>query len=228
MSISTLIVDDEYSGRTALKILIAKNFPSLFSKIYIASTLEEAIIKVSEENIALVFLDINLSGKSGFDLIAHLKPLTKVIFVTAYSEFAIQAIKNNAFDYILKPLNPTELKTAISKFQKSLHLENNDDKYLTIRSKGISIPLHISTIEYLKGNGPYSHIVLGDKVEYIVSKTLKTLSLQLGPTFIRIHKTHLVNSKFIKGYNKDSLITTNNICLPISRIGLKELELHFY
>ena len=116
--INVLIVDDEYSGRNSLKIILQAKAYGLINKITTSSNLGDAKIKVSSNDFQIVFLDIGLGNHSGFELLPYLSESTKVIFVTAYSEFAIQAIKQKAFDYILKPISPIELMGTINRYQK--------------------------------------------------------------------------------------------------------------
>jgi two-component system LytT family response regulator len=119
MKLHSLIVDDEHSGRISLKILLEQQFPYLFKKIITASSLDEAIEIVSKESFSICFLDIELNDRSGFDLLPYLPPETKVIFVTAYSEFAIRALREKAYDYLLKPINPAELVDCIQRLEKA-------------------------------------------------------------------------------------------------------------
>ncbi len=227
MKIKALIVDDEHSGRTSIKILLNKHYYYLFEAIETADSLNNAVKMIKESFYNICFLDIQLLNHSGFELLPYLSPKTKVVFVTAYSEFAIKAIKEQAFDYILKPLNPLELKTCISRYEKE-HLNNgNAINYLFIKEQGETIPIQLSDIEYLEADGAYSVICLIKGKSYTTAKTLKTITASLGEDFIRIHKSYIVNKAMIKSYKKDSLTTIHNKCLPVSRAGAKELSQHF-
>ncbi|MBK9381483.1 MAG: response regulator [Chitinophagaceae bacterium] len=224
MKIKAIIVDDEHSGRASIRILLKKHFTYLFEKIDIASTLSEAQKKIKEEFYHICFLDIQLGNFSGFDLLPCLQAKTKVIFVTAYSEHAIRAIKESAFDYILKPINPIELQRTILRFE---HLTHEPNHHILIKEQGKTIPVSIAQIEYLEADGAYSIIHLINDKKYTTSKTLKVISKSLGKDFIRIHKSYMVNKVMIKSYKKELLTTTFNKCLPVSRLGAKELSLHF-
>lgn len=224
--LNALIVDDEHSGRVSLKILLRKDFNLLFDKIITASSLSEALSHVSSETFDLCFLDIELGNKSGFELMPHLPAETKVIFVTAYSEYAIKAIKEKAFDYLLKPINPAELATAIKRYEQEVTV-NISSKYLLIKDHGFTIPVYFDDIHHIEANGPYSKICLINHTEYTTAKTLKLLTEMAGTNFIRIHKSYTVNKSLIKSFNRDSIVTTTNICLPVSRIGSKVLSQYF-
>ena len=227
MKLTALIVDDEHSGRTALSILLKKNHYYLFEKLITASSLEDAIAILAKETIHICFLDIQLHTKSGFELLPYLSVQTKVIFVTAFSEYAINAIREKAFDYLLKPLNPIELKNCINRYEKEYLTEENTSQYLTVKVQGATTPLRISDIEYIEAAGAYSSIHLTDSKNYTTAKTLKVMVDIVGSDFIRIHKTYLVNKAMVKSFKKDTLTTTKNTCLPVSRIGAKELSKHF-
>lgn len=225
MKLNALIVDDEHSGRASLKILLNKDFYYLFEKITTVATLQDAIKITAKESFQVCFLDIELNTHSGFELLPHLSSDTKIVFVTAYSEYAIQAIKGKAFDYLLKPINPIELKNCINRYEKEIW--GGVKKYLHIKELGDTVPVRFEDIEYLQANGPYSKIYLTNQKEYITAKTLKTLTEFLGQDFIRIHKSYIVNKMMVKSFNKESLTTIHNTCLPVSRIGAKELSEHF-
>ena len=224
---NVLIVDDEHSGRTSLKILLNKNYEYLFNKIITASSLDDAIEIVSKETFDICFLDIELANQNGFDLLPYLPRETVVVFVTAYSEYAIKAIKQQAFDYLVKPLNPTELKICINRYTKTHFSDDSFKNCLLIKSNGANVPLPLNEIEYLIGSGPYSKVYSINKTEYTTAKTLKTLIDTLGNDFIRIHKSYIVNKTMIKSFKKNSLTTIHNTCLPVSRVGTKKLAQHF-
>lgn len=225
--LTALIVDDEHSGRSSLKILLNKNCYYLFEKIITASSLDEAIQLAKGDHFNICFLDINLNNQSGFDLLPYLTPDTKVIFVTAYSEFAIKAIKENAFDYLLKPINPAEFKLCLNRYEKEVIDVEGSKKYLHIKDQGATIPIQLDEIEFLQAEGAYSKIHLTKNREYITAKTLKSMTDALGKDFIRIHKSYIINKTMIKSFKKNSLTTIHNTCLPVSRVGAKELSLHF-
>ena len=226
MKLSALIVDDEYSGRIAIKILLEKYFNKIFTEPLLSNNLEDAKEKAGNNKFDICFLDIELNNKSGFDLLPYLDKQTKVIFVTAYSEFAIKAIKEKAYDYLLKPINPTEFNTSIERFK--IDMENvRNNQFLSIKDQGFNLPILIADITHIEGNGPYSKIFLINNSSYTVSKTLKNLEATIGSNFIRIHKSYIVNKLNVQNYKKNTLSTNNDLCLPVSRSGLKILAQYF-
>lgn len=222
MRIKTLIADDEYSGRCTMELLLKGLIPDAKSlQIHLATTLEETSALLDHHHFDLIFLDINFKGVSSFEILKNIPKETKIIFVTAYSEHAIEAIRKNAFDYILKPVKEQELADCLDRFftlQQSLPPFH----HLQIREKGFTKWIKTSEISHIRGQGPYSVIFSSEQIT--VAKTLKTLMIDLGDDFVRIHKSFLVNKKFVKAFQRNQLILTNLICLPISRTGLKNLD----
>lgn len=225
MKLTALVVDDEHSGRVSIKILLTEQEDSLFEKVVMVPSLEEAMEQVAQEQFDLCFLDVDLGNHSGFDLLPSLPEHTKVIFVTAYSEYAIKAIREKAFDYLLKPINPVELSACIERYKKESSIEESN-KFLLIKDQGFTIPILLEDIHYIEANGPYSKIFLSN-MDYTTSKTLKTITSLAGKDFVRIHKSYTVNRNIIKSFKKDTIITMTNICLPVSRIGAKLLSQYF-
>src|SRR3954469_2297276 len=116
MSVRTIIIDDERLARNELKKLLQD-----FGEIEVideASNVQEGIEKIEQQNPDLIFLDIQMPGKTGFDLLEELERAPKVIFTTAYDEFALKAFEVNALDYLLKPVEPRRLSDAIQKVQQ--------------------------------------------------------------------------------------------------------------
>ena len=226
MKLKALIVDDEHSGRTTLKILLNRDFNYLFDSITTSSSLEESIILVARETFDICFLDIELGTKSGFDFLSYLPTNTRVIFVTAYSEYAIKALRGKAFDYLLKPINPLDLKEAISRYEKEI-LITSSTNFILIKEHGFTIPIPLKEIHYIEAKGPYSKIHLVNSIEYTTAKTLKSLTDIVGQNFIRIHKSYTINREMIKSFKKNNLITITDICLPVSRVGAKVLSQYY-
>ena len=139
MKMDILIVDDERHGVTALKSIIQQYSLHLIEKIHTASNIEDASSILSTNNIHIAFLDIQLSKGSGFDIAKNIPPTCKIVFVTAFAEHALKAIKHQAFDYLLKPIDPKELQHCIEKC--ALQDVPQKEQFLTVKSKGITIPV---------------------------------------------------------------------------------------
>ena len=149
-----------------------------------------------------------------------------MIFVTAFSEYAIKALREKAFDYLLKPINPAELKACIRRYERAVQ-EKDGSQYLLIKDQGFTTPIHFDEILFIEAAGPYSKIFLLNGVEYTTAKTLKNLTELTGENFVRIHKSYAVNKDGIKSFKKDNVITITNISLPVSRVGAKLLSKYF-
>ncbi len=222
----TLIVEDEVDARKVLKFLLEQYFPDI-DIIGEAASVSKAHELILKEKPDLVFLDVRLEDGSGFELLESLDQIDfQIIFTTAYDDYAIKAIKFAATDYLLKPINPEEFKTAVEKaitkmqlFADYLKKEQNTKEDLTISVKTAQqtyfVP--IKDIIRLEADGSYTSIMTKDG-QIIASKNLKFYEKILpGDTFIRTHQSHLVNKKCIKGIDKNGkLKLSNNDLVPIS------------
>jgi len=223
---SVHIIEDEYSGRKALSILLEKSFSEHIESMTFSRTLAEAQQSLENQPSDIIFLDINLNGRSSFELV-HLIPTTsRIVFVTAYSSFMLNAIRARAFDYLVKPIKEQELIDCLNRIKNDKSTPDKS-KYLVFRNKGLAARIAQHDILYIEANGPYS-VVNTDGKSFVTAKTLKKLSLEMDEDFIRIHKSYLVNKSFVKKYTKDSVILFNDTKLPISRSGLRNIELLYY
>ncbi len=221
MKFNILIADDEDSGRNSLKILLEKYFWANIDSLSFSNSFEDAKEKLIANQFDILFLDINLNGSSAFDLLVYIPSSTKVIFVTAYSDFVTRALRIKAFDYILKPIKVEELSNCLDR----LLCEYSDIAklgHLQIKERGLTKLLKISEIIYLKGDGPYCTFYNSTE-SFTTSRTLKSVLPDLGNAFVRIHKSYIVNRDFIKGHTNRKLFLLNELCLPVSRTGLKNL-----
>lgn len=230
-----LIIDDEKLSRENLKTLISEYCKNI-DVISEANSVKTANSKILELEPDVLFLDINMPGQSGFDLLQSL-PDKKfmVVFVTAHNEYGIQAVKVNAVDYLLKPIDINELKAAEKKLlqrrkdiNEELQSHNNYEGYKKIivnHSHGFSI-IDIKNIVRLEASRNYTKIILNDETEIISSKNLKEFEDILNSkSFYRIHKSHLINLKYLKEYSNldgGTAIMSDNSRIIISRRRLQE------
>lgn len=225
-----IIIDDEEFGRKNLELLITKYCEGIIIQGIYESTLD-AVHDIPELNPDVVFLDISMPHQNGFEFLTHLpyERTFEVVFVTAFEDFGIQAIKTGALDYITKPINISELQVAIEKVAKKKQRQtttNSLNKISISHSKGISLidPLEII---YLKGDDNITTIFLTNDRKLSVSKTLKDFEKSLdASTFIRIHKSFIVNLKFVESYSLQDggcvKISNSIVTLPISRRKLSD------
>lgn len=217
--LKTVIIDDDYVSRMILKELLEK-FLENIDLVGEAGSVEEGIKLIEDLSPELVLLDISLPDGTGFDLLDKLKKVDfKLIFITAYSEYAIKAFKYSAFDYIVKPLNVDELTKAILRIPQIKKIENKGmvktlkENLLTSADespKTIALPeqngfaiIRVDDIVRCEGKRNYTRILFRNADEKIVSRTLLEFENLLAPLgFVRIHRSHLVNIVNVVRYLK--------------------------
>jgi two-component system LytT family response regulator len=240
-----LIVDDEQLNRDGLRLQLEQSCPAI-TIIDDAASAKAAREKLAEYNYDILFLDINMPNESGFDLLESLseKPFC-VIFVTAYSEFAIRAFKANAIDYILKPVDTEELIAAVAKcndrIERGIVRLPGTPAYseIALQTQSMSYPsrltlphqqgFHIIETEniiWIEADGNYSLIKLEDNKQLLVTKAIREFEFLLDPSvFFRSHKSALINLSKIREYssNDGHVATMNNGDeAPVSRRKLDE------
>ena len=243
--LKALIIDDEENSQASLKGKLELFCPEI-ENILIASNVEEAVEAVRAENPDVLFLDVNLAGESGFEVLEKLKEedlmTAEVVFTTAHDEFAIKAIKFSAIDYLLKPIDAEELVKAIRKieakkelnpgYQLNVLLENfrqasdSPKKIVIPSSEGMHI-IRVSEIMRCESSSNYTQFFLQNGKVLLVSKTLKEFDNMLTDyNFERIHKSHLVNMNFVKKYmQRDGgyLIMTDDSQIPVANRKKEQL-----
>jgi two-component system LytT family response regulator len=236
--INSIIVDDEPANRNVLANLLERHCPSI-NLIAAAESADEAHKVITELKPDLVFLDIRMPVKSGFDLLKMFSEIDfKVIFVTSYDQYAIQAFEFNAIDYILKPIDYTKLIKSVDKVEKSIDQKNHNSIIHFIHSideknqlvKNISVHqsdkvqvIDIDDVCYIQASRNYSEIITESNQRLLSTKTLSDYEELLinHANFLRINKSILVNINYIREYTKGSscLITikNNDLELEVSR-----------
>jgi two-component system LytT family response regulator len=209
-NIKAIIVDDERLARVNLRKLLEPHPEILI--VGEAGTCEQAIELIDLYKPQLVFLDIQLGGETGFDLLELIDNSIKIIFVTAYDEYAIRAFEVNAIDYLLKPVNPERLKGSIERLingekrQKSeaKSYEYSDSIYVKLNSFASRF-IKISSITFIEPVGNYSKIVTLEGKHCLVLKTLKQWQEELPDNnFVRIHRSSIVNIEHVVRIEKKS------------------------
>lgn len=227
-----LIIEDEINVRKGLISLLEDHCPTL-EIVGEAATVAAAIELINQTNPDLVFLDIQLPDGSGFDVLKSISQTrTKVIFVTAFSEYALKAIKYSAIDYILKPVIPEELIEAVEKateliehdqqfFELNMKMassQNSRPSKLVIKTKTEVFYFEIEDIVYCQSDVNYTLFNFKNHKPVIVAKTLKYYEDILKEhNFGRIHQSYLVNRKFALGIRNEQLLLSTGESLSISR-----------
>ena len=198
--IKAIVVDDERLARKDLILLLNEfNNISVVDEVDSVPSAKMAIEKYKPD---VVFLDIQMPGESGFDLINQINISTKIIFVTAFDEFAIRAFEVNAVDYLLKPINPERLREAINRLEKStkainLNILNYDDHLLLNINSNLRF-IKINSIVTISSAGDYSSILTSDTKKGLTLKTLKEWETRLPEKhFCRIHRSHIINLNYL-------------------------------
>jgi two-component system LytT family response regulator len=222
--IKAMIVDDKTAAIELLRWLIKENCPEITS-VASAITVAEALPLISNFEPDILFLDIQMPQETGFDLLAKVKKWNfEVIFTTAFNEYAIQAIRFSALDYLLKPIDGNDLKKAIERFKaKKESVSGGEELYKNFIqniTRGNNKPLKlalpgVSEIQYvlleeivrLQAERNYTRLFFVKGKSFFSSKTLGEYEKMLRESsFIRVHKSHLINTMHIAGYEKMGMV----------------------
>lgn len=231
-----LIVEDEIYIQKLLETLITK-IDQEINIVGKCSNAADAAVVTQACSPDLVLLDINLKGSSGFDFLQQTTHLDfELIFITAYEEYALQAIKNGALDYILKPLDETELKQALDKAKKIIALKNqtpitskpNNKKRLIIKLQDQIQMIWLEDLLYCSSDKGYTTFHLSNQKKITSSKPINFYETQLPKKqFFRTHQSYIVNLFHIKSYDKvHSVNLSNQENIPVS-VRRKELFLEW-
>jgi two-component system LytT family response regulator len=203
-----IIIDDERLARTELKKLL-QDYPEV-EVIDEAANADEGINKIDTLQPDLVFLDIQMPGKTGFDMLAELERAPHVIFTTAYDEYALKAFEVNALDYLLKPIEPKRLADAMQKLHVAETKENhtipeNFNQSILTEADQVFVKdgercwfVKLSDIRLFESVGNYAKVFFGANKPLIL-KSLNALEERLDPkTFFRANRKHIVNLRMIE------------------------------
>jgi two-component system LytT family response regulator len=218
--IASVIIDDETHNRNVLRILLEKHCGSI-QIAGEADNADDGFKLIQKVNPQLVFLDIKMPEKSGFDLLRMFKEITfEVVFISAFNEFAIHAFEFNALDYILKPIDYVKLIKAVDRARNKINIQSSKDAILhfisshneksnivsklTVHQNDKVILINVPDIIHIAGQTDYCQIYLKDNSRYSSSKDLKLFEnlLSQDSSFVRINKSVILNINFIKSYSK--------------------------
>lgn len=240
--IKALIIDDEEAAVNLLELMIRRYLPEI-ADLKCETNPEKALIIIQEYKPDIVFLDIEMPYLNGFELLKALSEITfSIVFTTAHDKYAIQAIKFSALDYLLKPIDANDLKQTFIRFRdktmaaemkdaavknllSNLEKQNKTDHKLALpTTNGIEFfpPKEIIRCE---GMSNYTKFYLSNHAPIITSKTIKEYEEILIPhQFVRVHKSHLVNATFVRGYHAQSsnIIMNDGSQVEVSRRRKRE------
>jgi len=214
----TIIIDDEAHQRLAIERMVKTYCPKL-NVVAQADSVQSGLTAIKEHKPDLVLLDIQMGDGTGFDLLNKFQTVDfKVIFITAYDQFAVKAFRFSALDYLLKPLHPDDLVRAVAKIsevgQQDFHVQlanlkehldsaDRDQKKIVIKTHEYIHLVPVNDILYCQSESSYVTFFLRNNIEIVTSASLKDYDEILsGSGFFRVHKSYLVNLKFVRRLEK--------------------------
>jgi two-component system, LytTR family, response regulator len=238
-----LIIDDEENARILLKKLLEETH--LFNDVRTAQSVDSAFNELKSVDPDIIFLDIKMPGKDGFAFIQELPAdynTHKIVFVTAYDQYAIKAIKNQAFDYLLKPVNRKELEQCLSRYIKNtvedkssvipVKSSGQKERLTRIRVNTRTGTLFINPVDILfcKAEGNYTTVCTGKK-QHLCSMNLgKVAELLPKNGFIRVGRSYIVNYEYITMLDRKECTILlvregESVTVKIPRHHLKDLDI---
>jgi two-component system, LytTR family, response regulator len=220
MKIKSVIVEDELAAREALKAYLSKYCP-MVEVLGEAQNIREAVPLIHDTKPQLVFMDVEMPFGNAFDVLEACKDLHfETIFVTAFSEYSLKALNMSAAYYLLKPVSIEELITAVHKVQQQLErsekLNRNEILIQNFREKAperhqLILPtlegfevVRLTDVVRLKANGNFTDVHLADGSKKMVCRFLKYFSDMLPLPFMRVHKSFMINTNYVKSYHKSA------------------------
>lgn len=244
--IRTIIIDDEPSAVSVLTTLLQKHCRDDIELLATSNDPAEGKLLIEQLHPDLVFLDIEMPGMTGVDLVkSFTNPTFRVVFVTAYDAYALEAFRVSAVDYLLKPIGSEDVIKVVQKIRNdfrneigklSLQLQNLDkllnnhsdssDQKIGIAMSDKIVFINFSNIIYCEASGPYTHVYLADGQKLVSSKALGEFEAQLGANkFFRIHHHFLINLNKVKEFQRHDggyVIMENNKELEVSQRRRKD------
>ncbi|MES2555836.1 MAG: LytTR family DNA-binding domain-containing protein [Bacteroidota bacterium] len=231
---TAVIIDDEFDARRIISKYLERYFPQIVI-LGEAASKEEGLQLLRTVKPNIVFLDINLGDGSGFELMDNLKDLeSSVIFTTAFDNYAVQAFRYHALDYLLKPIDPDAFAEAVGHAlsitsadqatniqQWMAHYGHSERKLAVPTSDGLRF-IQLDVIVFMEADSSYCTIYLNDGKQVLVSRPLKYFSdkLEGDRVFLRTHKSFIINMNYLQEYVKEdggALKLTSGHSIPISR-----------
>lgn len=237
IAMKVLLIDDEANQRNAVKLLL-RSFCPLVQIIEEASGVKSGLKAIHDFQPDLVFLDVEMGDGTGFDLMREIRnPDFQVVFITAHNKYAITAFQYSAIDYLLKPVDPAELKRAVDR--AAVHVKNsslqeqlqvlmqqlsgihNQDRKIVLKDIDNTYFIKVSDVLYCEAAGSYTRFFFTNQPPILVSRNLKEYEEVLeGLGFLRTHHSFLANPEKIKLFDKTDggmLILEGGLSIPVSQ-----------
>ena len=228
----TIIIEDEKAGQELLKMNISESFPEC-KVVAVVDNVADSVKQINLLKPDLIFLDIQIKGGTGFDVLKQIPKRTfEVVFITAHNNYAIQALRTQAIDYILKPFNKTEFKEAVKRIlsnaaERSREAANhgNTNSLSIYTSSGVEF-IDFEEIVFLEADGAYTYIHSAG-AHVLSTKNIGEYEVLLPSHFFRCHHSFIININFIKRFEKGRsglLIMKNGHKIPVSQRKMKEFS----
>ena len=245
-----ILVDDEKSALSLLRHKLLR-YDAEIEILAECQSVDAALLALGKHQPDVLFLDVEMPGATGFELLQQLEADApfQVIFTTAHSEYAIDALRGGAFDYLLKPVQEDELAAAMNRLRKkqkpeaaksglgttesvaallqSLQTLQDKDKKLAVPTSEGVLFLPVADIVRLEAAGSYATIFLNNKQKLVASKNLSEFEALLdSPDFFKVHKSHLVNLRYVSKYIRGEggiLVLTDGSEVDVARRKKEEL-----
>jgi DNA-binding LytR/AlgR family response regulator len=221
MKIRCLAIDDEPLALKQIGAYIDRT--PFFETVALCSSAFEALQYVRDDQVDLLFVDINMPDLNGMDFVKALEKKIPVIFTTAYSEYAIEGFQVDALDYILKPISyalflksANKAKTWFDMKNKAPEVNQNNQDYLFVKSEHRLIRIHLTDIKYIEGSNEYIIIHLIKEKPVTTLMRMKNIETELPENmFMRIHRSFIVNLSQVKVVERNRIIFDEKIYIPI-------------
>ncbi|HMN32899.1 MAG: response regulator [Chitinophagaceae bacterium] len=240
--LKAIIIDDEENARITLAALLAEYAPDIHIMAQ-CSTVPEGVLAINKHNPDVVFLDVEMPEYNGFELLGFFKKINfEIIFVTAYSQYAIRAFEVSAVDYLLKPIEIDSLKVSIDKVKNKCNTTNtmqrlnlmrevysgNDFQKIALQMSNGLLFVEVNNIVLFEAERAYTNVFMADGSKFTVSKPMRTFEDLLSDRqfIFRPHRSYLINVRYIKKYLRgESLITMdNNFTVSVARERKSDFE----
>ena len=214
------VIDDEPLASQLIASYVEKT--PFLKLVGVYSSAQEAVKVILENQVDVVFLDIEMPQLNGMEFAKIIPPTTRIIFTTAYDQYAIQGFKVNALDYLLKPINYDEFLNSVNKALQWFDSQNNrvnqttPNDYIIVKSEYRLVQIPTSEITFIEGLKDYVKIYTTDEQKSIMTLiNMKTLEQSLPSSFLRVHRSFIVNTSKIKIIERNRIVFGNKY-IPIS------------
>jgi two-component system response regulator LytT len=227
-----LIVEDEEIVARRLERLLRSLLADRSPSIRRASSLAEALAEISGQEIDLLFLDLNLNGRSGFEVLREAVSRSfQTIIVSAHEEQAISAFEYGVTDFVPKPFTEARLRKALDRVFERDEPARDSLRYLAVRRAGEVRPIRIEDVVYIQGAGDYAELHCRDGSTHLHDKSLTALEHLLPSTFVRIHRSFVASLRYVEALRSEpgsrySLRVSTGEELPVSRTRVAALRGH--